>query len=319
MKKIPKIRRKNKLENTSSVSKELLKNSGGTNLPDKSTRRLRIPMARYSHKERAGVLAHHLLSLALPIAVYVLVAFFRLHYVALGLILFSKWQIFLVKPRFWWANLKFSAVDLIFKLSILGLLVQSEIKIEHLINKNALVLHILQILLTGVYVFWNLYLRKLSSALGMRAQAMLAQALALSTLSWAAGFALNSLPLPLLIGVSWVVTYSAAQHTLYAYEEPSIHQLASFWAIFATTLSFLQLIWAKNFILFGSLIYIPLMPLVLSGFAYLAVRAHSLIEQTQDETELATAVFNKKKDELVRGATAACVASIFLAILIALG
>jgi hypothetical protein len=316
MNKLPKnftkLRRKNLTSN-----QELAKIQNPS-LPSKNIHRFQLPTAKYSHKEQAGQLAHHLLSIALPITVYLLVAFFQLYYIALGLILASKWQIFLVKPRFWWANLKFSAVDLIFKLGILLLLIQAELKTAALINKSSLALHIFQVLLAAIYLFWNLYLRKLSNPNGMRAQSLVAQTIGLIALGWASGFATSTVPLPLILAGTWLIAYSAAQHALYAYEESSIHQLASFWALFATTLSFLQDIWAKNFILFSSLIYLPLMPFVIAGFGYLATQAHALIEQQQDETELPAAVLNKKKAELTRQASATFLGCLFLAILIVL-
>jgi hypothetical protein len=152
----------------------------------------------------------------------------------------------------------------------------------------------------------------------MRAQSLVAQTIGLIALGWASGFATSTVPLPLILAGTWLIAYSAAQHALYAYEESSIHQLASFWALFATTLSFLQDIWAKNFILFSSLIYLPLMPFVIAGFGYLATQAHALIEQQQDETELPAAVLNKKKAELTRQASATFLGCLFLAILIVL-
>ena len=54
-------------------------------------------------------------------------------------------------------NIKFSAVDLIFKLSILSLTIFSQIKIEALINKSSVSLHIMQLSLMLLYLFWNLY------------------------------------------------------------------------------------------------------------------------------------------------------------------
>ena len=125
MKKLPKIRRKNQPADPTKTT-ELAKTDVTNSLPSKAARLIRLPSAKYSHKDQAGKITHHLLSVALPLAVYILVSIFKLNYIALGLILASKWQIFLVKPRFWWANLKFSAIDFIFKLSILSLLIQSE-------------------------------------------------------------------------------------------------------------------------------------------------------------------------------------------------
>jgi hypothetical protein len=286
-------------------------------LPSTKVRRIKVPTTKYSQREIAGKAAHHFLSVALPIAVYLLVAVFKLHYIAFGLILLSKWQIFVVKPRFWWANLKFSAIDLIYKLSTLLLLILCQFKIDELVNKNSLVLHLFQACLVISYLFWNLYLRKRTSSIGMLLQALTAQLSGLIAVCWLSGFVISTIPIPMLIVGIWIISYSTAQHALFAYEESAIAQLAGFWALFAATLGFMQLIWAQNFILFSSLVYLPLMPFVITGFAYLAAMTHSFVEDEQAETEVPKTQLNKKKQLIIRQSGIACLITIFLALLIA--
>src|SRR6478672_11374948 len=70
----------------------------------------------------------HFLHLAivfiLPAAVFILV---QLDFVSLSvlIILLSKWRIFAVRPRFWAANLRANAVDLMVGLSIVVFMVHS--------------------------------------------------------------------------------------------------------------------------------------------------------------------------------------------------
>jgi hypothetical protein len=281
-----------------------------------SKKRRLIPSTKYSHREISGKLTHHALSVALPLAIYTLVAIFHLPWVAFSLILLSKWQIFVVKPRFWWANIKFSAVDLIFKLSVLALMLLAQFKINALVTRSTILLAILQILLVGLYLFWNIYLRKQTSAIGMRLQALSAQFLALMAIMWASGFSGPTLPLSIALLASWIVSYSSAQHALFAYEESAIPQLASFWALFATSLSFLQLIWAQNFLFFNSLLYIPLMPFVICGFAVLAAKTHAFIEDKQSEQDVPKVQIEREKQELNKQAVIAVAITIFLSILI---
>lgn len=281
-------------------------------------RRKFVPSPRYSHREISGRFTHHALSVALPIAVYVLVAIFYLPWVALALVILSKWQIFVVKPRFWWANLKFSAVDLIFKLSVLAMLVMCQFKIDALVTKSTLILTLLQLSLVGLYLFWNIHLRKQTSAVGMRLQALVAQFLALTTIAWGAGFSGPTAPISLALIVTWVVCYSAAQHCLFAYEESAIPQLASLWALFATSLCFLQLIWAQNFLFFSQLLYVPLMPFIISAFGFLATRTHAFIEDKQTDQDTPKVQVEREKQELNKQAVIAVGISTFLALLIVL-
>lgn len=284
-----------------------------------STKKRRlVPSTKYSHREISGKLTHHALSVALPVAIYVLVAIFHLPWVALSLVLLSKWQIFVVKPRFWWANLKFSAVDLIFKLSILALMLLAQFKIDLLVTKSTLVLSLFQLALVGLYLYWNIHLRKQTSALGMRLQALTAQFLALTGIMWASGFSGPTIPVSVALIITWVVTYSSAQHALFAYEESAVPQIASFWALFATSLTFLQLIWAQNFLFFSSLLYVPLMAFVISAFAVLAARTHAFIEDKQSDQEVPKVQIEREKQALNKQGAIAVGVTLFLALLIVL-
>lgn len=314
-----KKRRENKKQNkdASSPQEVVVAGQGFENTEASLSKKRRlVPSTKYSHREISGRLTHHALSVALPLAIYTLVAIFHLPWVAFGLILLSKWQIFVVKPRFWWANIKFSAVDLIFKLSVLLLMLLAQFKINALVTRNTLILTIFQLLLVVLYLFWNIHLRKQTSAIGMRLQALSAQFLALMAIMWVSGFSGPTLPLSVALIASWVVSYSAAQHALFAYEESAIPQIASFWALFATSLSFLQLIWAQNFLFLGSLLYIPIMPFVISSFAFLAARTHSFIEDKQSEQDVPKVQIEREKQELNKQAVIAISVTLFLAILI---
>jgi hypothetical protein len=317
MKKIPKLSRKKPSENESSKDLAVVSNKDNASSfeLEKPKRRL-VPSAKYSHRELTGKITHHILSVALPIAIYILVAVFHLPWIALSLVILSKWQIFVVKPRFWWANIKFSAVDLIFKLSVLALVYLAQLKIDPLINRSPLVLEIFQLAVISLYLFWNIHLRKQTSPKGMRLQALLAQGLSLTAICWVGGFAGPTLPLSLTIIASWIVSYAAAQHILYAYEESAIPQLASFWALFSSSLIFLQLIWAQNFIFFSGLLYLPLMPAAVSGFALLAALAHEFIEEKQSAEDFSRAQIEKERQKLIKQVSISVGISAVLALLI---
>ena len=58
------------------------------------------------------------LNLLLPILILLLVKT-SFVYPALFVILLSKWRMFAVRPRFWWANIRTNAIDITFGLSML--------------------------------------------------------------------------------------------------------------------------------------------------------------------------------------------------------
>src|ERR1700712_1355974 len=79
------------------------------------------------------------LVLILPLAIFVLV---RLNFVqlALSVVVLSKWRMFAVRPRFWAANIRANAVDLMVGLS-------SVIFMEH----SGI---LLQLMWAGLYAVW---------------------------------------------------------------------------------------------------------------------------------------------------------------------
>lgn len=69
-------------------------------------------MSLKSARNRAGEVVYHSLNALLPFALLLLVWAFEPPYVAYGLVLLSKWRIFALRPRFWWANIKTNLVDI---------------------------------------------------------------------------------------------------------------------------------------------------------------------------------------------------------------
>lgn len=53
------------------------------------------------------------LNIALAISVASALVVFSSIWLAIGLLVLSKWRVFAVKPRFWWANIQSNAVDFI--------------------------------------------------------------------------------------------------------------------------------------------------------------------------------------------------------------
>src|SRR5580700_1106754 len=96
---------------------------------------MRYPKLTVSKLKPAGgfsQVVHLGLVLLLPIAVFV---FVRMHFVqlALTIILLSKWRMFAVRPRYWLANLRANAVDIIVGVSFLVLMVHTGTEIWQLI------------------------------------------------------------------------------------------------------------------------------------------------------------------------------------------
>jgi hypothetical protein len=157
---------------------------------------------------------HFGLVLILPIAVYVLVT---LNFVqlAFSIIVLSKWRMFAVKPRFWAANVRANAIDLMVGLSIVVFMIHSS---------NAP----LRLIWIVLYAVWLLAIKPASSMAMVTFQAFIGQLCAFMALylAWAAG------PIYGLTLLSGIFCYLAARHFLDAFEEPYAKLLSYTWGYF---------------------------------------------------------------------------------------
>ena len=165
----------------------------------------------------------HLLLLAvLPAVIFILV---RNNFVqlAFSIIVLSKWRMFAVRPRFWAANLRANAVDIIVGLSIVLFIVHSA---------DAVLLQLMWAVLYGV---WLISIKPASSLLLISAQAFIAQLFGLTALylAWATG------PLYGLTLLTGLICFLAARHFFDGFNEPYARLLSYVWGYFGASLAWL--------------------------------------------------------------------------------
>lgn len=187
---------------------------------------------------------HLALVLILPAVAYILVT---LNFVqlALSIIVLSKWRMFAVRPRFWAANVRANAIDLMVGLSIVIFMTQSSsvgIRLSW----------------TLIYAIWLLAVKPASSIFMVTTQAFIGQLAALMALYliWAAG------PIYALSLLSGLFCFLAARHFLDAFEEPYTRLLAYTWGYFGAALAWLTGHW----LLFYKGVALP--TLLLSSLGY---------------------------------------------------
>jgi hypothetical protein len=168
---------------------------------------------------------HLALVLILPIAVYILVA---LNFVqlALSIIVLSKWRMLAVKPRFWAANIRANAIDLMVGLSVVVFMTHSASVPVRLGW-------------TLLYAIWLLVIKPASGILMVTAQAFIGQLCALMALylAWASG------PVYGITFLTGLFCFLAARHYLEAFDEPYARLLSYMWAYFAAALAWLLSHW----------------------------------------------------------------------------
>ena len=167
---------------------------------------------------------HLCLVLVLPLAAYVLVSI-NFVQLALSLIVLSKWRMFAVRPRFWAANIRANAVDLMVGLSIVLFMSHSS-SIE------------IRLLWVVLYAVWLLYIKPASKILMVTAQAFIGQLCALMALYLLQP---NGPPVPIyvLTVLTGLFCYLAARHFLEAFDEPYAKLLSYIWGYFGAALAWL--------------------------------------------------------------------------------
>lgn len=161
------------------------------------------------------------LNIALPMLVLVLV---KTSFVlpAIAIIFISKWRMFAVRPRFWVANIRTNAIDIIFGLSMLGFM---------MIAPNAW----LQLGFAGLWAVWLIFVKPRMSVLWVSLQAMLGFIASLMAV-----FALwPRAPLLVLVSVAGFICFFAAYHFFYSFDEPHALLLAYLWAYFGSALTWI--------------------------------------------------------------------------------
>ena len=182
-------------------------------------RQTRIASGGYS------AVVHIALTALLPILAFILV---RLDFtwIAVLLVLLSKWRMFAVKIRHWPANIRANAVDISAGLSFVIFMSSTDVMST-------------QLLWAAFYAVWLLVIKPQSTTLWIGVQALLAQMLALIALFY---YYSESTTI-VLVFLTWGVTYLCARHFLTAFDEAMARATSYAWAFFAASIAWLSGHW----------------------------------------------------------------------------
>lgn len=161
---------------------------------------------------------YFLYNAALPLLVFLLV---RTNFVqlALSLILLSKWRMFAVRPRFWAANIRANAIDMVVGISVLAFMVATGSEW-------------LQAVWALLWAGWLIGIKPKGDTLWVSLQALIGFTAGLMALfiTW------DHSPLFVLVGSAGLLCFFAAHHFFYSFDEPYTRLLSYFWAYFGAAL-----------------------------------------------------------------------------------
>lgn len=198
------------------------------------------PASGFSH------LLHIGLNILLPILIYIFVRI-QLVPLAILLVLISKWRMFAVRPRYWPANIRANAVDLMVGVSVVLFMARTD----------AISWQLSWVVL---YAVWLLFIKPNSTALFVALQAGIAQTLALVALF----LILGKISLLGLVIAAWAICYLSARHFLTAFDEPHSSLYAHMWGYFAAALVWLLGHW----LLFYGFLAQPVLLLTVTGLGF---------------------------------------------------
>lgn len=195
-------------------------------------------------KNGFSTLLHLAFNALLPLLVFVLV---RMQFVplAIAVVLLSKWRMLAVRPRYWAANIRANAVDLIIGLSVI-------VFMAHAAAAS------IQFMWATAYAVWLIAIKPGSTAIKTSAQALLAQLVGLIALFLSLGAA----PAYVLMIGAWFVCYAAARHFFTSFEEPHTSLYSHTWGYFSAALTWVLSHW----LLFYGAIAQPVLLLTVIGY-----------------------------------------------------
>jgi hypothetical protein len=185
----------------------------------------------------------------MPAIIFVLV---RIEFVQLALliILLSKWRMFVVRPRYWLANITANAVDIIVGVSLL-------VFMDHT-NSAAI-----QLMWAALYGVWLIFIKPGSNLFLVSNQALIGQVVGLVALyvAWVEAPTLG------IVLATWLITYLSARHFFTSFEDEYGAFYAQTWGYFSVALTWLLSHW----LLFYGVIPQPALLLSVLGFGFAGI------------------------------------------------
>lgn len=207
---------------------------------------------------------HIALNVTLAAAMFALVSTGS-SFLALGLVLVSKWRILAVRPRYWWANILANIVDLSVSVSTIVLL--------YLAGSSAEYGTWLQIAIATMYAIWLIAIKPRSSERWIVAQAGISLFLG----AWAIMALSYTVPQFVTVLAAFVTAYGAARHVLIAREEDQPSLLAMVFGLFIAEIVWISYHWtvAYGMTVLGNL-KLSQAAIIVSLVGFLAVRLYGL-------------------------------------------
>lgn len=199
----------------------------------------------------AGIVFHAVLSLVLPVLLFILTNNFNLYLVAFALVVVSKWRVFMVSPRFWIDNIKANGVDFVFGFSVVAII--------YLVGRGGVVtgaptastIFFWRLVIMAIYALWLIVVKHLSHKLGVLVQALCSLGLGLIASFWL--LVILSQPIVGLMVV--LVVSSCSYHIRLSYQDsPEGKNISLMWLLVISFFLPFMFAWVKSFTILNGLV-----------------------------------------------------------------
>lgn len=227
-------------------------------------------------RSRVGSILYYAMNTMLAIAVLMLIVVTNSWIIALLMTVVSKWRVFTVRPNFWWANIKANLVDFIVGFSFVFLIYYAgTTETIGLMDINWLggnSISLAQIILTGLYLVWLLWLKIRSVSWAVNLQALVALFLGLTVI----GNMFATIDSIVLVALAFVIGYGSARHSLMNIEGDT-GSLDLLFGLIAAELAWVQYHWLFAYTIPGTNLKIPQLALIGSIVGFCLMRVYSSV------------------------------------------
>lgn len=205
-------------------------------------------------RTRLSEAVYILFNILLPVILLVTVRSFDTAWIAVTLVVLSKWRVLAVRPRYWFINVKSNLVDLLVGISFAFLLLQAKDSLPT------------QMIMAALYIGWLVYIKPKSRRHYMAIQAGIGLFVALTAVMSYSPY----LDVTLVTILAWLSGYAAARHAVSGYEEEHMESISLGFGLVIAELSWLAFHWTLSYPLFGGIAVpqLALMAAVVSFGAY---------------------------------------------------
>lgn len=238
-----------------------------------------------ARRSRWSDILHVILNIVYALLLFVLISpSIDLPYIALLLVVLSKWRVMAVRPRFWFANFQANFVDFMVGISAWALMVLSAPSSEWVAAMLAL-----------LYAAWLVIIKPHSTQKWVLAQAGIGQFVALTALfSFAYQFGFGQILKDssfLTVLLAWTIGYMSARHALSSFHgEDERAFLSLIWGVVVAELVWLLHHWTIAHPLYkisgvpdGRLLMLPQPAIIIALLSFATIRVYQTLHRSEDK------------------------------------